>query len=129
MATEKIKILIIEDNSIVVMLLTETLKQMGYEIVGSVPTGEQALVDYIILQPDLLIVDIHLEGDLSGIDMVTRIKQERNIAVIYLSGDLSPETVALGKKTKPNGYLKKPIDINQLKTTIEMIDFEDYKID
>ena len=127
MATDKIKILIIEDNSIVVMLLTETLKQIGYEIVGALASGEQAVVDYIILQPDLLIVDIHLEGQLSGIEMVAKIKEERNIAVIYLSGDLTPETISLGKKTKPNGYLKKPIDINQLKTSIEMIDFDDYK--
>jgi DNA-binding response OmpR family regulator len=64
---------------------------------------------------------------MSGIDTVEKIKKNQKIAVIYLTGDLTSETIAMGKKTKPNAYLKKPIDINQLKMTIEMIDFDDYK--
>jgi CheY-like chemotaxis protein len=127
MAEDKIKVLIVEDNSIVVMLLTETLTQMGHHVLGSVSSGEQALADMTELQPDLLIVDIHLEGEMSGIDTVEKIKKNQKIAVIYLTGDLTSETIAMGKKTKPNAYLKKPIDINQLKMTIEMIDFDDYK--
>ncbi len=127
MVEDKVKVLIVEDNSIVVMLLTETLTQMGHEVLGAVSSGEQALIGLDQFRPDLLIVDIHLEGGMSGIDMVQKIKQDFKLAVIYLTGDLTSDTISLGKKTKPNAYLKKPIDVNQLKMTIEMIDFDDFK--
>lgn len=115
-----IKILIIEDDSIVVVLLKELLTQWGYTIVSVSDNGEDALIEYEKNKPDLLLVDIHLNGSMTGIEVVTLIKKIKDLPVIYITGDLDAQTIDDTKETSPSAYLKKPFDSNQLKATIEI---------
>ena len=115
-----IKVLIIEDDAIIALLLKEHLKNWGgYEVLDIVAEGEKAIELSSTLHPDLLLVDIHLEGDLSGIDVVRKIKESRPVPALYITADLTDEVITSSMHTEPSGYLVKPFEENQLKATIE----------
>ena len=114
------RVLIIEDDAFIALLLKEFLNKWGgYEIIDIVSEGERAIEVSKELNPDLLLVDIHLEGDLSGIEVVRRIKKNQNVPVLYITADLSDEVITTSLLTEPSGYLIKPFEENQLKATIE----------
>ncbi len=117
----KIKIAIIEDNAMVVVLLKQVLTELNFDIVSVVDNGEDALIEYDLYKPDLMLVDIHLNGEMTGIDVVSKIKEKTDLPIIYLTGDLDSDVIQKCKDTFPSAYLKKPIDLEQLKVTIEIV--------
>jgi two-component system, response regulator PdtaR len=103
------RVLIIEDGAFIALLLKEFLNKWGgYEIIDIVSEGERAIEVSKELNPDLLLVDIHLEGDLSGIEVVRRIKKNQNVPVLYITADLSDVVITPSLLTEPSGYLNKP---------------------
>lgn len=115
-----IKVLIIEDDSIISLVLREYFdKWGGYEVLDVVSDGESALEAFEQLTPDLLLVDIHLDGAMSGIDVVQKLKEKHSIPVLYVTADLSDEVITSSMHTEPSGYLIKPFEENQLKATVE----------
>lgn len=115
-----IKVLIIEDDAIIALLLKEYLKKWGgYEVLDVISEGEKAIKVCNALNPDLLIVDIILKGDLSGIDVVKKIKEVSALPVLYITADLTDEVITTSMDTEPSGYLLKPFEENQLKASIE----------
>ena len=119
MDNSSVKVLIIEDDAFVALLLKEFLNKWGYTIVDCVSDGEKAIAAFEKYQPDLLLVDILLEGSLTGIDVVATIKKSKDVPVLYITSDLDSEIIEISKFTEPYGYLSKPFDENQLKATIE----------
>ena len=83
MEEEKTKILILEDNQLLAVITKKMLTDFGYHVIGTCETVEQALQLFRSEKPDLLIVDILLKGELTGIDLVKLVKEERNLPVIY----------------------------------------------
>ncbi len=120
MKNSSIKILVIEDNSVIALLLITLLNKWGYNVVGTCDNGEQALLDYHQFKPDIMLVDIHLKGKMTGIEVVSTIKKEHELPIIYITADLNGETIEATKATMPSAYLKKPFDENQLMATIEI---------
>jgi serine phosphatase RsbU (regulator of sigma subunit) len=117
---KQIKVLIIEDDAFIALLLKEYLNKWGgYEVVDVIADGQIAIDQFTSLNPDLMLVDIHLEGDLSGIDVVSKIKEKHSLPVLYITADLSDEIVTSSLDTEPSGYLIKPFEENQLKATVE----------
>jgi len=114
-----IKILIIEDDNITALFLREILKKWDYQVVATANNGESALKEFETHQPDLLLVDIHLLGELSGIDVVSIIKKKREIPVIYLAAHLDAAVIDKSLNSDPSVCLIKPFDEHQLKATIE----------
>ncbi|MCC7332696.1 MAG: response regulator [Flavobacteriales bacterium] len=116
----KNNILVVEDESIVSKDIQQSLKKMGYNIVGAASTGEKALEIANETKPDLVLMDIMLKGDMSGIDTAEKIKESLKIPVIYLTAYADENTLSKAKVTEPYGYIIKPFKEIDLHTSIEM---------
>lgn len=118
---KKAKILIVEDEIIIGMEIAERLKSMNYEVVKVVMNAEEALKAAIELKPNLILMDIILEGSIDGIEATKKIRQKIDIPVIYLTANTDNSTIDRAKVSDAFGYLVKPFDERELNTTIEMV--------
>jgi DNA-binding LytR/AlgR family response regulator len=116
----KKNILVIEDEAIVSKDIQQSLKKLGYNIVGSAATGEKAVELAKKTNPDLVLMDIMLKGEMSGIDAAEQIRKDLNVPVIYLTAYADENTLAKAKVTEPYGYIIKPFKEVDLHTSIEM---------
>jgi two-component system, NtrC family, response regulator HydG len=103
----KAKILIVEDQFIEANNLQMILERAGYQVCSIARSVATALEILEQEHPDLVFLDIYLDGELTGIDLA-RILKERDIAFLYLSANSSKQTLAAAKTTKPYGFLVKP---------------------
>jgi PAS domain S-box-containing protein len=113
-------ILIVEDNNIVLLELKERLLEMNYKVLKTASSGPEAIEIAKIHHPELILMDIRLKGEMDGIDAAKRIKEEFGIPVVYLTAHTDEKTLARAKTTEPFGYIIKPFDERELRTTIEM---------
>lgn len=114
------KLLIVEDERVVAKDLELRLQSLGYIIVGSVASGEEAVRITAQMMPDLVIMDIRLQGEMDGIEAAERIRKEHFIPVVYLTAHSDEETIQRAQVTEPYGYLLKPFQDRELRTVIEM---------
>lgn len=114
-----IHILIVEDELILAKNLARKLKRCGYQIVGIVDSGIKAIAKVAETQPDLILMDIVLKGDLNGIATSQKIQADRQIPIIYLSSYSDRNTLKQARETHPQGYILKPYNIEDVKATIE----------
>ncbi|WP_321507466.1 response regulator [uncultured Methanoregula sp.] len=117
---EKKSILIVEDEKIAALDLKDTLLSLGYQVTGIASSGERAieLVDTEI--PDLILMDIHLSGKLSGIEAAAEILKRHAIPIIYVTAYADPALVEQAKRTRAYGYIIKPYDERAIRTDIEI---------
>ncbi|WP_373515910.1 LytR/AlgR family response regulator transcription factor [Persicitalea sp.] len=115
------KILIVEDEMLIAANLTLQLENLGYEVCGTVPRGEEALVLAREQKPDLVLMDIQLKGVLDGIQTVTRLQREHNVAVVYLTANDDDAHFEAAKATNPFAFLSKPFKAQELRRTIELV--------
>ena len=116
----RIKILVVEDELIIAKGIENRLTAMGYSVSGTVTSGEEALVKAIETSPDLVIMDIHLQGDMDGVEAARKIRTIADIPVIYLTAYTDPDSLGRAKLTDPFGYIVKPFQDHTLKSAIEM---------
>jgi CheY-like chemotaxis protein len=117
---EKPAIFIVEDEAIVANDIKETLKSLGYDVPGIAKSGEIALEKVKELQPDLVLMDIHLAGKLDGVETAGTIHVLYGIPVIYLTAYADKALLDRAKVTEPYGYVIKPYDERELHSVIEM---------
>jgi adenylate cyclase len=120
MITEKLKILVAEDEKIIAIDIRNTLRALGYEVVLTVTTGEDVVKAAEELKPDLVLMDIMLSGSMNGIEAASIIQPKFNIPVVYLTALSDNETINKAKITEPLGYVLKPYDARILNSAIEM---------
>lgn len=113
-------IMIVEDEIVVAMELEEKLRAMGYQVGAIVSSGEDAVSEVEGNKPDLVLMDIRLQGGLDGIEAAQLIRERHNVPVIYLTAYADDATVQRAKITEPFGYLVKPFSETELHTTIEV---------
>ena len=116
----KTNILIVEDEGIVAKDLQNCLKKLGYNVVGICSNGEESIKAVDSLRPNLVLMDIMLKGDLSGIEAAEQIRLQFNIPIIYLTAYADEDTLDRAKITEPSGYIIKPFKEIDLHTSIEM---------
>ena len=116
----KNNILVIEDEAIVSKDIQQSLKKLGYNVVGSAAMGEKAIALAKEMNPDLVLMDIMLKGEMSGIEAAEQIREQLKIPVIYLTAYADENTLAKAKVTEPYGYIIKPFKEIDLHTSIEM---------
>ena len=116
----KPRILIVEDEEIVAADISEYLQQMGYLAVGQAASGEQAIGLAGELRPDLVLMDIRLEGKMDGVVAAKEIRQRFHIPSVFLSAYSEEATIQRAKLAEPFGYLLKPFEGRELRATIEM---------
>ncbi|GAB1542754.1 hypothetical protein NUACC21_54280 [Scytonema sp. NUACC21] len=115
-----IRILIVEDEQLVADDLRETLEYLGYDVPALVATGEEAILMTESLQPDLVLMDIRLAGEMDGVEASEQIQTRFNVPVVYLTANADRATLERVKGTQPFGYILKPFDERILSTTIEI---------
>jgi DNA-binding LytR/AlgR family response regulator len=116
----KTNVLVVEDESIVSKDIQYSLKKLGYNVVGAASTGEKAFELAATKNPDIILMDIMLKGDINGIQTAERVKKELQIPIIYLTAYADEATLAKAKITEPYGYIIKPFKEVDLHTSIEM---------
>ncbi|MFN8231870.1 MAG: response regulator [Bacteroidia bacterium] len=124
---EKLNIFIVEDESIVAKDIQNSLIKLGYNVVGIANNGKDAIEKILELKPDLLLMDIMIKGDLTGIDVSDKIKEKLNVPIIFLTAYSDEGTLAKAKVTEPYGYILKPFKEVDLHSTIEMAYYKHQK--
>lgn len=113
-------ILIVEDESIVAFNLQQRLSHMGYHVPDVAVSGSETFELLSQSCPDLILMDIHIEGTMDGIDVAARIHETNPVPVIYLTAYSEDSTLERARKTRPYGYLIKPFSERELHATIQM---------
>ena len=116
---EKIRILIIEDEPITVRTIEEMLRQRGYLPAGSVGSGLKAIDMVEQERPDLILMDVVLQGDMDGIEAAMKIQSRLDIPVVFLTASTDDENLKRAQETDPYGYLIKPVKKYDLYSAIE----------
>lgn len=114
------KILVVEDERIVGFNLQQRLIKLGYQVPAIAVSAIQALSAAEKYHPDIVLMDIHIEGDMDGIQAAAEIGKHYKIPVIYLTAYSEEGTLARARETKPYGYLLKPFSERELHATIQM---------
>ncbi|NSL54594.1 two-component system response regulator [Uliginosibacterium aquaticum] len=115
-----INLMLVEDERIVAFDLKNQLQSFGYRVGAMVGSGEQALACIAKIAPDLVLMDIHLEGAMDGVMAATEIQQRHQIPVIYLTAFAEDDTLQRALASRPFGYLVKPWDVRELHASIQM---------
>ncbi len=115
---KKIKILIVEDEAIVARCLSMVLELEGYEVCDYVATGKEAIQKSIEQNPDLILMDINLRGEMDGITAMENIRRQQKIPVIFMTGYSGLEYSVRAEKLQPLAYFKKPIEVELITPVI-----------
>ena len=114
------KILIVEDEAVVALDLKLNLQALGYAVLGVVASGEKA-IDLAAQQlPNLILMDVRLQGAMDGIEAAAAIRRQHDIPVIFLTSHSDADTVQRAARTAAYGYLTKPYQIKELHAGIEV---------
>jgi len=114
------RILIVEDEGIVALDIQQMLKGLGFAAIDSASTGEEAIEKAYDINPDLVLMDIMLGGEIDGITAAERIKECFDIPIIYITAYADETTLHRAKLTEPYGYIVKPFKEKELHITIDM---------
>ena len=114
------KIVICEDEHIVALDIKRHLTRFGYEVGGCFASGEDVIAACAVDKPDLVLMDIHLQGEMDGIGAARRIFDDFSVPVILLTAYADEDTVARAKESRPFGYIIKPFEERELRTAIEI---------
>jgi len=122
------KILIVEDDKMLMTVYRMFISELGYEVLDTVREGEQAIEACKKEKPSLVIMDIHLLGEMDGIKAAKIIQEKQDVPVIFLTSDTEEATIKRAIKTNSYGYLLKPVDKTMLGINIELALYK-HKID
>jgi PAS domain S-box-containing protein len=114
------RILIVEDESVAAWYLQEALENFGHQVVASAISGEEALEFAADTQPDLVLMDIRLQGGIDGIAAAEQMRSRFDLPVVYLTAHADDSTLRRAIATNPFGYLVKPFHEREVHTTIEI---------
>ena len=114
------RILVVEDEGLVALALKRSLEGLGYEVPATAADGEEVIEKTAEVSPDLVIMDIRLKGDVDGIDLGDWLRQTYRIPVVYLTAHSDEHTLERAKRTEPFGYIVKPFEERELRSTIEI---------
>lgn len=114
------KILLVEDDDIIAKVEDWRLKNLGYEVAGRAISGAEAMELVVKTKPDLVLMDINIQGEVDGIDTAKMIKKGFSIPVVYVTSHSDGPTLDRAKATQPDGFIVKPFEDNDLRVAIEL---------
>lgn len=117
---KKYRILIVEDEILVSRDLSNSLEELGYDVVDVVTSGVEAIERIRELKPDIVLMDIVLKGRIDGVEATSEISEKFNIPVVFITSHTDTATVDRAKLTEPLGYIVKPFSIPELRSSIEI---------
>jgi PAS domain S-box-containing protein len=114
------RVLIVEDERVVARHIQTRLAHLGYDTVGITGSGEEAVRLAAELRPDLVLMDIRLDGPMDGVAAAQQIRDRSQVPVVYLTAYADDDTLRRARVTEPFGYVLKPFDERELRTAVEM---------
>jgi PAS domain S-box-containing protein len=118
------KLLIVEDEVIIAMDLQTSLENQGYIVIDHVTRGEDVFKVLEINRPDIILIDVKLEGEIDGVETAQMIYDNYDIPVIFITSYSNKSIIERAKKTNPFGYIVKPFEDRELFTNIELAFFK-----
>ncbi len=117
---EKLRILIVEDEGLIARDIENMVKNAGYDVCGLAQSGAQAVELAENIEPDLILMDIILQGEMDGIEAARLIRERCGLPVIYLTSHADESTLERAKQSEPLGYTLKPVEQKELTTVMEV---------
>lgn len=114
------RILIVEDEAIFARDFLQRLEGLGYRVTGIAASGAEALALAEETQPDLVFMDITIQGPIDGVETAERLSSRMDVPIVFLTSHTDTGTILRAKQARPYGYLVKPLEERELLTTIEM---------
>lgn len=115
-----LKILIVEDEMLIAANIAMQLESIGYEVVGIVPRGIEAVKSAKLDKPDLVLMDINLKGEMDGIETAIAMQKDRKMPIIYLTANSDEAHFNRAKATNPYAFISKPFKKLDLQHAIEL---------
>lgn len=115
------RVLVIEDNAVLSLTLEVMLRKFGFTEIKKAYTPKEAFILIDEFDPELLLVDINLDSDLSGIDIVRMTQKKRPLSVVYTTANSDQYHRELAMETQHDAYLVKPLNFRTLSTALESI--------
>ena len=109
------KILIVEDDMIIQLFLNKVLTDAGFDVVGEARNSSEAIELASTLRPDLILMDIGLDGDVDGVGTAEEINKLMSVPIVFMTGNSDQATLERARKTNPKDFIFKPIDEDRLK--------------
>ncbi len=116
----KKNVLIIEDESIVALEISDYIQELGFNVVSTVSSAKKALEVVEAEELDLILMDVQIKGDIDGISCAKEIKVYKDIPLIYISAFSDDETLSRAIETNPSSYLVKPFNTKELKVAMSI---------
>lgn len=117
---DDVRVLLVEDEAIPAMEIESTLTELGYSVLSVEKRGEDALDVLEAEVPEVIVMDIHLDGEKDGIEVAEVVREQYSVPIVYLTAHSDDETLDRARKTEPEGYLVKPITEEDLQSTLAM---------
>jgi CheY-like chemotaxis protein len=114
------KILIVEDDTVLQQVIEWRLNSLGYAVCGKATCAEEAFSKVKIAQPDAVLMDIHLEGRMDGIDTAQAIKKMYDLPVIFLTAYSTKDEIERVRAVPPDGYILKPFNDTDLRVALTL---------
>ena len=113
-------VMIVEDDLLLLMVEERLIKNLGYNVIAKASEGHYALTLFKEKCPNILVVDINLKGELTGIDVVEQMRKDGfNNPVIFLSGEQDKELIEKARNLGAIDYIQKPFTITNLKESLD----------
>jgi diguanylate cyclase (GGDEF)-like protein len=113
-------VLIVEDEHIIAMDLQMALEGIGYGVLGTAASYDEALALAELVRPDVVLLDIRLEGQKDGVELAVALRARHQVPLVYLTANRDPATMHRAVQTQPEGFLAKPFDERTLESTIAL---------
>ncbi len=114
------KVFIVEDEVLIAETVRNKLLKLGYEVMGMAMTGEEAVPEVLKTQPDIILMDIRLAGEMDGIDTAEIIQQRFDVPIIFVTAFTDENTIERVKQIAPYGYIVKPYQMSDLSISLDL---------
>ncbi len=119
-----VKLLILEDDMIIAAKISMMATKLGFEVTGILSRGEEATVHVQQNKPDVLLIDIHLKGEMDGIEAALQIQKTSDVPIIYLTANSDDASFNRAKATHPYAFIAKPFKQLDLQRALELTIFK-----
>ena len=118
------KVLIVEDDMIISMVLERMLQKLNFTVIDKVTTGKKAIRLTAETEPDIILMDIQLKDQIDGITAMEKIREHSSVPVIYITGNSDEYYLKRARNTNYVDYLVKPIQMKDLKKALQKVTTE-----
>ncbi len=118
---KKARVLIVEDDSATAKLFKLMLASGGYAVVGTAATGAEAIETALKAQPDLILMDIRLKGEVDGITAFRELRKSLQTPIVFVTAHADSDSIERAMACRPDGYIVKPFTIETLLGTVASV--------